>query len=703
MGKLNRFTFRLLDAKPYLAGYVVPATDPQGRSNVAEIQFTDEEFLSYPSVHVRYLTAEEMPFTYDELDAQGLPPSLIRPELISALPEGADGERAAVFRMQANVVKGGLIVSVYLHHCISDGAGLGFLVTGKSLDGDFTFDRHLDSRDISLDRLRKRLAHWCKEHCHLRSNLSWNPQHQASDRRIEFKRMSESPSTEERARPRGQGTVFTFLKSKLDKMKQAVEKEVQPGFVSPHDTLLAMLWYHMTLARMPSVDSSVRTSKLFIPVNIRNKLTAPLSQSYFGAAVDFACAELSLCQFAGYEPDRPETLAEMAVVIRQAIAEVDESYIRQLIAIANLPDPEIDVRDVMATNMNRATGADMYITSWEKLGLYEATFGMDIGKPDWVRKPWSKDPGSCVVLPMDERKSDVEVLVQMTEDDMARLLKNEIFMSFVVHTIVLFVSLLASIFLVIAAIKYAEWSHVMVEGKSNWLSLVFYLGAVPVLSLTYAAIYIVLLHFDIVPSFSSKAQTSQRATVSIEGTTALLLLSIFQFIGWLIQASLCTACELGPVLAGHEGRVPQWCPQSQFRDRGDGNLPTMLAMLVKAKDFGQWGMVLLSAVLVECARREWARGRAVDEEKAKDVDIVYGSGWRAGGSEVYAMTDLAKTATTRPGAPLPRIEEDLAQRPGYVQIGPPPSRQAATGTRVDLTTRREWGDGIGREAPNNSE
>ncbi|RMZ81128.1 hypothetical protein DV738_g2473, partial [Chaetothyriales sp. CBS 135597] len=437
IAKLNRFAYKALDAKPYLAGYVVPATDSQGRSNVAEIQFTDEDFLNYPGVDVRYLTEDEMPFTYDELDAQGLPPSLIRPELVSALPEGADTDRAAVFRMQANVVKGGLIVSVYLHHCISDGAGLGFLVAGKPLDDDFDFDRQqLDSQHLSRDRLRERLACWCKENCDVRSNLSWIPQNQASSRQIECKRMSESPRTTTHvARPRGQGTVFTFSKSRLDEMKDAVEKEVQPGFVSPHDTLLALLWYHMTLARKASVGSSIHTSKLFIPVNIRNKLTAPLSDFYFGAAVDFACAELSLSHFAGYKSDQPQTLAEMAIAIRKAIAEVDEAYIRQLIAVANLPDPEIDMRDVMATNMNRASGADMYITSWEKLGLYDATFGMDLGKPDWVRKPWSKDPGSCVVLPRDERKQDVEVLVQMTEDDMARLLTDEIFMSFVTRVI----------------------------------------------------------------------------------------------------------------------------------------------------------------------------------------------------------------------------------------------------------------------------
>ena len=190
----------------------------------------------------------------------------------------------------------------------------------------------------------------------------------------------------------------------------------------------------MTIARRHSLPETTRTSKLFIPVNIRNKFKKPLSDSYFGAAVDFGCAEMSINHMSIYSADSPWQLAETAVAIRHAIDTVDEPYTRQLIALANRPDPDIDVRDVMASNMNRGEGADMYITSWERLGLYEATLEMGLGKPDWVRKPWSKDPGSCVVLPRDDRKSYLEVLVQMREDDMVRLLKDEVFMSYVVRT-----------------------------------------------------------------------------------------------------------------------------------------------------------------------------------------------------------------------------------------------------------------------------
>jgi hypothetical protein len=85
--------------------------------------------------------------------------------------------------------------------------------------------------------------------------------------------------------------------------------------------------------------------------------------------------------------------------------------------------------------MDRAKGADIYVTSWEKLKCYEATFALGLGRPDWVRKPWSKDPGSCIVLPYDDRKDNLEVVVQMTEADMERLLENSEFMDYVVRVV----------------------------------------------------------------------------------------------------------------------------------------------------------------------------------------------------------------------------------------------------------------------------
>jgi hypothetical protein len=187
----------------------------------------------------------------------------------------------------------------------------------------------------------------------------------------------------------------------------------------------------MTAARVPSLrGSEVDKSTLFTPVNIRSKIDPPLSDSYFGAAVDFATTEMSLTHLATGS-DTVVALSETALAIRQAISGVDEAYIRQAIALARDPDPRVDVRDLMSSNMNRTNGADMYITSWERMQLYDATLELGLGRPDWVRKPWSKDPGSCIVLPNDDRKPYTEVLVQMTENDMSRLMTDGVFMSHV--------------------------------------------------------------------------------------------------------------------------------------------------------------------------------------------------------------------------------------------------------------------------------
>ncbi|KAG9779539.1 hypothetical protein KCU88_g4051, partial [Aureobasidium melanogenum] len=212
-----------------------------------------------------------------------------------------------------------------------------------------------------------------------------------------------------------------------------VEKHADGQFITPNDVLQALIWQCMTKARIASLrETTVTTSKLLIPINIRNRLKRPLPESYFGAAIDFASVQLPLSHLADTSL---QMMARTAMEIRKSINKVDEPYIRQAISLARFPDPQMDTRDLQASNMDRVNGADMYITSWEKLRCYEATLEMGLGPPDWVRKPWSKDPGSCIILPYDKRKDYLEVVIQMTEEDMARLLDDSIFMEYVARVI----------------------------------------------------------------------------------------------------------------------------------------------------------------------------------------------------------------------------------------------------------------------------
>lgn len=428
-------------AAPFLAGYVHPSPEKDGAVGRLEIRFTEADVRAFPTIQTRQYTSEEMPWTYDELSEKGLPPSTIRPDLVSALPENTNDGRAPVFRVQANIVEGGLIISIYLHHCVTDGSGLGLLISGSLLSGapnhqhmngtaDFPqMNGNGDSSATGWNDLASVAAFETLSRSQLCRSKGYDV-----ERQISYNgpgRVDAAPS----ASIPGRGCIFVIPHLKISNFKCLVTKhlpkddnDVTP-FITDHDVLHALLWHHLTQARRPSLSptSKVTTSALLIPVNIRGRMLPALRSSFFGSAVDFASVKLSLAHLA---VSTPSAYALTALAIRHAVSAVQDSYVRAAIKLSNTPN--VDVRDLQAANMNRTTGADMYITSWLGLSLYEkGDLWMGLGKPDWVRKPWSRDPGACIILPQNPRRDVLEVVVQMATEDMERLLRDQAFMDFV--------------------------------------------------------------------------------------------------------------------------------------------------------------------------------------------------------------------------------------------------------------------------------
>lgn len=238
--RLNLFARKIVDSKPYLAGYVVPAPTSVSHPGLAEIHFTDCDFLNFPQVEVRHMTDSEIPHNYEQLSKAGLPPSLIRPELVSALPEGTNDEYAPVFRIQANVVRGGLIVSMYLHHCISDGTGMGLIITGSLLHDDFTFDRHLEAKGFDTSGLNRRLEEFANQQSIVRNQLSWSFPNQIRNRHFQWI----TPRSEDDPSPKviGRGVVFAFSKQKLRQLRlRMLEVHGDTHFMSPNDVLRKLI------------------------------------------------------------------------------------------------------------------------------------------------------------------------------------------------------------------------------------------------------------------------------------------------------------------------------------------------------------------------------------------------------------------------------------------------------------------------------
>ena len=431
--KLEQFVKGLVATTPFLAGFVAPAQCDDGSIGRVEIQFSQEDVRTFPAIRIRQYSPKEMPYTYEQLGELGLPPSVIRPDLVSSLPEGTDDDRAPVFRVQANLLEGGLIVSMYLHHCVTDGTGLGLLIS-SSLSQDAASPA--DDSDVGQQLLNftdETLATIANNESSSRAQLSWAHGGHVL-RRLAYKHAVPDKSLPKPPARKGRGCVFSISQAKLEELKATLLRQIAfqnnglEPFLTIHDVLQALIWHHMTQARLPALLSSYKISwsKLLIPVNIRGRLSPPLAPSYFGSAVDFASAISSLSHLSSSDAS---AIATTALSIRRAVTSVTDHYVRSAITLSNTPG--VDVRDLLASNMNRTHGADIYITSWFNLPLFEkGDLGMDLGMPDWVRKPWSRDPGACIILPQDPRRDVIEVVVQLAVADMERLLVDNVFMGF---------------------------------------------------------------------------------------------------------------------------------------------------------------------------------------------------------------------------------------------------------------------------------
>ncbi|KAL2402382.1 hypothetical protein ABEF95_008842 [Exophiala dermatitidis] len=228
-----------------------------------------------------------------------------------------------------------------------------------------------------------------------------------------------------------------------------------------------------------------------------------------------------------------------------------------------------------------------------------------------------------------------------------------------VQVLLLILSFVLALFLLIASSKYAAWAKEMTTTTGIWIPLVFYVGAIPLTSLVYTTTHLAAMQFNTLPvppyphdstSDTTKPQSPASRDASlhdydidygVSSTMFVLGASILHLLAWFAQSILCSSCELAPILAGTQGLVPLWCPQFRFKDTGKPGLDDMLAKLATVKDFMQWGMVLLTIALVECARREYIRASRVQQEMFRGA----GAGVDFGGPSRGAPSEDGKASS----------------------------------------------------------
>ncbi len=485
ISRLEAFFRRTFQAKPWLAGYACPAQGgsvPMGR---LEIRFSQRDIENF-QVKVQELTEDKLSLTYDELCELGMPPSKIPRDLVSSCPDRRpDTEPAPILDVTVNIIRGGLLVALFLHHGVTDGASMGTIISGQL---------YRETSNIPL-LTPTDLAAKAHAEAETRLPLSSIPPDQPIGTHLEYKRalraLGQTPISSLPAPAPSEVTshIFVFSDHTLANLKFSLNTLVQSSpnseipWITTHDALQSLLWQHLTNARLPSLTSTAATtplpttSTLLIPVNIRKRINPPLPPTYLGGAVALAPATLPLTSLLPPTTTHklhPEAVAKVvdrayllstAIAIHTAIARVNDTYVREVLALTSTQD---SVKNMVDLNVDTARGLDLCITSWAVLPIFDdqgaeaeggvegaggvrvgvgqkggikSDLGMGLGLADFVRKPWSTDAGGCIILPRDRRrardggKGGLEVLVQLKTGDMERLMRDAEFMECVERVI----------------------------------------------------------------------------------------------------------------------------------------------------------------------------------------------------------------------------------------------------------------------------
>ncbi|KAH7067260.1 transferase family-domain-containing protein [Paraphoma chrysanthemicola] len=383
------------------------------------------------SLYVKHMTGEgEFP-SFEELEknhfaANRLPSNKLIPE--GAIrkpiysPLGNDDAEIHMATFQINIIRGGLVLGLAVHHVLSDVTGCdGFLTTWAQnstaascgepfipVDEPFTFK----GSALDVPKPTAEEAEKLKDAYPIIKVGTGPPPLQPA----EFKM------------PDIACQMFHFPKSKAEALKDRLSKDVNEGWISRYDAFLALLWSRATIARLPLLQPDLDSDVTLMHAVDTRKYWDPLLPDRFlgNGAWGARCQPLSIRDVIA-----PENIAQLATRIRASIQELSPDYLHGLLQwTASVEDKRHFVFDHHAF-----MGMDFGGTSWAGMSAYEKhDFGF--GCPKALRWPNPQHDGFVFVFPSRAAQmpaaadEGIELCVCLEKSCMERLMKDEMLLTY---------------------------------------------------------------------------------------------------------------------------------------------------------------------------------------------------------------------------------------------------------------------------------
>lgn len=415
--KLQTAALKLTTAIPLLAGKVI--NEGSSPSNSGLFKAVPCSLWSPPNTIVRVKDCSNVCPSYNELvDAKG-PVSMLDGDVLcprKAFPasyEETESDPAPVVALQANFIRGGLLLDCAAQHNMIDMSGieqvlrlLATALRGEGIPllaiGQGNRDRRNMIRLLSPDEP-------LGDHGHLRRA-------QPGEKR-NFPLEPDSPYRwcNFRFSPASQARLKTLASNPYSESNSTIP------FVSTNDALTAFCWQRIITARQHRRQSPTAISKFCRAVDGRKALGVP--KEYMGHMVHIATSWLT------FEELETLPLATIACALRKSVNDVNGEYtVRSWTTlISNEPDKS---NIVFGGKFNPDT--DIGSSSWAHVSLCREEFGV-LGKPSLIRRPNFMPLKSDVYFLPRTEEGDIDALVCVNELDFEALKLDEEWNAYAEH------------------------------------------------------------------------------------------------------------------------------------------------------------------------------------------------------------------------------------------------------------------------------
>ncbi|TGO31123.1 hypothetical protein BPAE_0001g00170 [Botrytis paeoniae] len=212
-------------------------------------------------------------------------------------------------------------------------------------------------------------------------------------------------------------------------LKDKIPQEQLPTFVSTNDVLSALVWKSIQSAEHPD-HSALDPSKLsigMVALDARRRVHVPIHPHTLGNIIGFTTAVLPISQL--ISKDTP--LADIACLVRQGVNKCGSTYYDEMAHYVERAD---DVNRIAGTAFLDMPGSNVLFSNWSDFDFYSIEWGPAFG--DRIKSLRFPAGGVCagfqVILPSpaDAPQGTMEVLVSASNQAWPRLLRDETLLRF---------------------------------------------------------------------------------------------------------------------------------------------------------------------------------------------------------------------------------------------------------------------------------